>query len=63
MVANEIISVAIEPDPHGTREPLSQLAIKHQITQALAIDQVLQCLRHPGSKLERGGEWILATVL
>lgn len=63
MIANEIISVAIKPNPRGAREPLSQLAIKNQITQALAIDQILQCLRHASSKLVRGRKRIVATVL
>jgi hypothetical protein len=63
MVADEIIAVAIETDPHGAIQPLSKFAIKDQVTQALALDQVFQCLGHAGAKLSGGRKRILAAVL
>jgi hypothetical protein len=63
MIADEIISVAIESDPPGAIQALAKVTIKHQITQALAIDQIFQRLRHACSKLGCGGERMLAAVL
>src|SRR5580698_9197932 len=42
MVADEIITIAVEADASRTVQPLAKLAIKDQIAQALAIDQVFQ---------------------
>src|SRR5580693_5351223 len=63
MVADEIVAVAIEADRAGACQPLAQLAIKDQIAQALAIDQILERLGHAGAKVVCGSERILASVL
>src|SRR5580704_3909538 len=63
MVADEIVAVAIEADARGACQPLAQLAIKDQIAQALAIEQILQRLGHAGTKVVCGGQRILASVL
>lgn len=63
MVADEIITIAVEADASRTVQPLAKLAVKDQKAQALAIDQVFQRLRHAGSKLVRGSERVFAAVL
>src|SRR5580700_4114508 len=63
MVAAEIVAVAIEADASGACQSLAQLAIKDQIAQALASDQIPERLGHAGAKVVCGGERILASVL
>src|SRR5580704_3033410 len=63
MVADEIVAVAIEAHACGGSQPFAQLAVKDQIAQTLAIEQIPERLGHGGAKVVCKGERILASVL
>jgi hypothetical protein len=62
VVADKIEAVAIETSPGRTVESLPKLAIKNQIAQPLALDDIFECLCHPHAKEVGGGKWISAVV-
>jgi hypothetical protein len=63
LVADEIVAIAIEAEAGGAVQTLAELAIKNQVAETLAGDQVFERFGHTCTQLTRGGEWIFATVL
>src|SRR6266481_5220572 len=62
MVADEIEAVAVQSYFGGGVQSLLQLAIKNQITQPLALDNVFQRLGHANPETFRCGDGISAIV-
>src|SRR6266550_9245229 len=62
VVADKIEMVAVEPCTVRAVEPLSKLAIKDQIAQPLACDDIFQRVGHPHPEEVGGGKWIPAVV-
>src|SRR5260370_37882391 len=62
VVADKVEAVAVEAGARGAVQPLPKLAIKYLIAQALAFDDVFQCLRHPHAEEVGGGKGITAVV-
>jgi hypothetical protein len=55
MVTDEVKMVTIEPCGNRAIQSLSQLAVENEIAQALALDEVIQRLRHAHAKTTCGG--------
>src|SRR5260370_15017402 len=62
VVADKIEAVAVEPCTGRAVEPLSKLAIKNQIAQPLAFDDIFQRLCRPHPQEVGGGKWIPTVV-
>jgi hypothetical protein len=62
VIANQVEAIAIEPATLRVRQPLTQLAVKHQVAQALAQPEVLHGLRQRKPKQRRGGRETLAVL-
>jgi hypothetical protein len=55
-------AIAVQASPGRTVQPLPKLAIKNQVAQPLAIDDIFQRLRQLHTEEVGSGKWISAVV-